>query len=233
MPGANTATRGTIATLQAQPDPIDIDLDKLAVVVIDMQNAFVSEGGMFDLWGIDISRGQEIVAPIRRILDAARGKGCRIVYTQAAYSADLRETGGPNSPGWFRSRNPVTFREDPDHRDRLTLRGTWGAEIIEPLKPHEGDVIIEKHKYSAFYGTYLDTILTTYGVKFLAFTGAATNICVEATVRDAFHEHYFPILLEDACANAGPPATQEATIFNVKLAYGWVASTQSFLKLLS
>ena len=228
MPDPQPIMKG--AKIEAEPEPITIDLKRTAVMVIDMQNAFVSKGGMFDLWGQYISRGQRIIEPIEKISETARNKGCKVIYTMAAFSPDLRETGGPNSPGWYRNKNFINYREHPELRDKLTIRGTWGADILEELKPLEEDIVIQKQKYSAFFGTNLGIILRTYNIKFLIFTGVATNICVEATLRDAYYLDYFPILISDACANAGPPFTQDATIFNIKFNHGWVTTTEEFLK---
>lgn len=124
----------------------------------------------------------------------------------------------------------TTYREHPEWQDKLLTRGTWGAEIVEELKPQEDDIVIEKRRYSAFFGTNLDTILKTNSVKYLVLVGVATNICVEATIRDAYYHDYFSILVSDAAANSGPQFMQEATIFNVTRNYGWVATTENILK---
>jgi len=102
----------------------------------------------------------------------------------------------------------------------------------EQLKPRENDIVVEKQRYSAFYQTNLDTILKTYDIKYLIFTGLATNICVESSLRDAFYIGYFPILIPDACANAGPAYTQDAAIYNVTLCYGWVTPSENITKAL-
>ena len=102
----------------------------------------------------------------------------------------------------------------------------------EQLKPRENDIVVEKQRYSAFYQTNLDAILKTYDIKYLIFTGLATNICVESSLRDAFYIGYFPILIPDACANAGPAYTQDAAIYNVTLCYGWVTTSENITKAL-
>ena len=66
--------------LVAEPEPIDIDLQRTAVVIVDMQNAFISKGGMFDLRGIDVTPNQKIIEPIKKICNAARLKGIKIIY---------------------------------------------------------------------------------------------------------------------------------------------------------
>ncbi len=217
--------------LEAEPEPLQVDLQMLSVVVIDMQNAFVSKGGMFDLSGRDISRGQGIIEPIEKISRAARARNVKVIYVVNHHSPDLRETGGPNS-GYWHSPDVRMYREHPEWRDKFLISGTWGAEIVKELKPREDEIVVVKPKYSAFFGTDLDTILQTFNIKYLAFAGVATNICVEAAIRDACYRGYFPILISDASANSGPPYTQQATIYNVKVCYGWVTTTENIVKVL-
>jgi ureidoacrylate peracid hydrolase len=72
--------------------------------------------------------------------------------------------------------------------------------------------------------------LKTYQLKYLFFAGCATNICIEASIRDAANLGYFPILISDASINNGPPFLQDSTIFNVKLCFGWVTDTETLLE---
>ena len=218
--------------VQAEPEPLEIDLQRFAVIVIDMQNAFVSKGGMFDLMGRDITQTQEIIEPIRKITSAARAKRVKVIYVTHPYSSDLRESGGQNSPNWYKESSLRLYREHPEYRDKLLIRGTWGAEIVDKLKPQEGDIGVEKPRYSAFFRTNLDIILKTHNIKYLAFVGTATNICVETSIRDAFNLDYFCILISDAVAPVSPQFILEATTFSVKLCFGWIATTQDLMKAL-
>jgi ureidoacrylate peracid hydrolase len=124
------------------------------------------------------------------------------------------------------------YREEPGWLDRFIIRGTCGAEIVDSLKPLDSDILIEKPRFSAFFGTNFDIILKRLDVKTLFFTGCATNICVEASIRDAANFGYFPILVGDATANNGPPFMQEASQFNIKLCFGWVTDTGCLLETL-
>ena len=216
-----------MAKLEAQPEPLEIDLKRMAVLVIDMQNAFVSKGGMFDLWGFDISTIPKVIDPIKRIVNLARQKKVRVVWLAHTLYPDIREV-GPLSRFWI---NQVlkTYREKPEWRDKLLLRGTWGAQIIDELKPAKDEIFIEKRRFSAFVGTDLDMLLKTYDIRYLVFTGVATNICVESSLRDACHLEYMPILISDAAA-ASPSSRQESTIGNVIQCFGWVTSTDKLLK---
>ncbi len=215
--------------LIAGPEPIDIELHRSAIIVVDMQNAFVSNGGMFEMRGFDMLSLQKIVEPIKKICGRAREKKIKVFYIAHVFSPDLREV-GPDASFWYKSLK--LYREDPRWQDKYIIRGTWGAEIIDPLKPEQGDVLVEKPRFSAFFGTNLDTILKTYNLKYLFFTGCATNICVEASIRDAANLSYFPVLISDATANNGPAFMQDATIHNVKLALGWVSTTEDLLDLM-
>ncbi|KPK31147.1 MAG: hypothetical protein AMK69_01270 [Nitrospira bacterium SG8_3] len=219
-----------LTTVEAEPEAIEIDLLKTAVIVVDMQNAFVSKGGYFDLTGIDTSAIQKIVEPCRKIIQVAREKGAKIIYLQMGFSADLSDAGPPGSPSFHKAGGLNFFREHPELKDKLYFYGTWGAEIIEALKPNQEDMVIKKQKYDGFMGTNLDIILRTSGIKYLLFLGIATNVCVESTLRHAFFLDYFPILVSDAVSQKGSQVTQEATILNVQSTFGWVTDTIRVIK---
>lgn len=219
-----------VITVEAEPEPIDLDLIKTAIIVVDMQNAFMSKGGYFDLIGVDTSATQKIVEPCRKIIRLTREKGAKIIYLQMGYSPDLSDAGPPGSPSFQKSGGLNLFREHPELKDKLYFYGTWGAEIIEPLKPHPEDIVIKKQRYDGFVGTNLDLTLRTLSIKYLLFLGVATNICVESTLRHAFFLDYFPILVSDAVSQKGSLVTQEATIFNVQSSFGWVTDSIRVIK---
>jgi len=216
-------------TLEAKPDKIRIDLSKTAVIVVDMQNAFARKGGYFDFVGFDISATEKIIGCCKEIINVGREKGVKVIFLQMGYSADLSDSGGPNSPSFRKSRALTLVSERPELKDRLYIYGTWGAEIIDELKPQLGDVIVKKQKHDGFIGTNLDIILKTYEIKYLLFTGTATNICVESTLRHAFSLGYFSILVSDATSPMGPSLTQDATIFNIQSIFGWVTTSEKLL----
>ena len=219
------------AVLQAEPEPLEIDWKRTAVVVVDVQNALVSKGGMIDLIGTyDVSERQKIIAPLKDVTERARAKGCKIVYTVDQCSDDFHECGGPSSPHWYKNIVLMSYRTFPEHRDKLLIRGTWGAEIVEMLKPQPGDIVVEQRRLSAFFETGLDVMLKGNNIKYLLFGGITTNICVEAGLRDAYYLDYFPILISDVGVNSGPPFMQEATIFNLKYHYGWVTTSTDVLR---
>lgn len=220
---------GKYVTIQAEPEPIEIDVLKTAVLVVDMQNAFVHQGGYLDLVGFDISATEKIIKPCQEVVHTARDKGIKVIYLQMGYSPDLSDSGGQDSPLWYKSQGLALLRQHPELKDKLYIYGTWGADIIEELKPQPSDIVIRKQKHDGFIGTNLDIVLGTYGVKYLLFVGTATNICVESTLRHAFSLQYFPILVSDAVSQIGSSTTQEATIFNVRFIFGWVTTSEKLL----
>jgi ureidoacrylate peracid hydrolase len=218
-----------IITIEAQPEPIRVDLLQAAIIVVDMQNAFVRKGGYFDLVGIDISQTQRIVRPCQKIINAAREEGVKIIYLQMGCSPDLSDKGAPDSPSSMKSKVLSLMKKQPELKDKMYIYGNWGADIIEELKPQRQDIVVKKQKYDGFIGTNLNIILRTLGIKYLVFVGTATNICVESTLRHAFFLDYFPILISDAVSQMGPSVTQEATILNVQSTFGWVTTCEKFM----
>ncbi len=214
--------------LNTEPGPLEVDVARTAVLVIDMQNCFVSRGGYFDLMRFDISAGQRVIEPIRRIVQLARRKGIQVIHVVHHYSPDLRETGGPNSGNWYLN-HLATYRAHPEWAHAFFVRGTWGADIVDELKPEDGEVVVPKPRYSAFFGTDLDIILRTYHIKYLFFVGVDTAICVESSLRDAYNLDYFPVLVSDASGCSGPAFVQEATLLNVKHCFGWLIETEQFI----
>jgi len=88
---------------------------------------------------------------------------------------------------------------------------------------------VVKTRYSGFAGTSLDSMLRTRGIRYLFFAGIATNVCVESTLRDAYFQDYWPILVTDGAMPAGPTAAHEATVYNVEMFFGWTLRSEEFL----
>jgi ureidoacrylate peracid hydrolase len=215
--------------LNAKPEPVEVDFEKSAVVVVDMQNAFASRGGMLDLAGVDLSDAPRVVGVIRATIDAARAAAVPVVYLQMGYKPDLSNSGGPTSPNWHKELAMHLMHQRPELEGKLLTEGTWDFSIVDELAPRPGDLVVVKTRYSGFAGTTLDSLLRVRGIRYLFFAGIAANVCVESTLRDAFFLDYWPILLRDACMAAGSSAVLEATLFNVESFFGWTTSTEDLL----
>jgi ureidoacrylate peracid hydrolase len=212
--------------LATRPEPLEVDLGKSAVIVVDMQNAFASKGGLLDLAGIDIAEAAGVARTIESVLAAARRKGVAVVYLQTGYKPDLSNSGGEASPNPRKETALCLMRARPEFKGKLLIEGTWDFQIVDELKPHAGDVVVLKTRYSGFAGTTLDSVLRVRGIRYLFFVGIATNVCVESTLRDAYFHEYWPILVRDGAMQAGPPAAHEATIFNVESFFGWTLTAE-------
>lgn len=220
-------------TIAAEPKPIEIDIKRTAVIVVDMQNAFCSKGGMFDILGtFDPVNAARVIEADKKVIDTARKAGVKIVYLRMAYRPDLANAGGSESPNYWKEPGLVAMREHPEWSGKFITIDTWDWEIVNQLKPQPGDIVVDKNRYSGFQNTELDAILRTHNIKYLIFLGIATNVCVESTLRDAYFKEYFPVLITDGCGNAGPDYTQEATIWNVSTLFGWVTTSTEFVNAL-
>jgi len=215
--------------LDAKPESVEIDLAKSAIVVVDMQNAFASQNGMLDIAGVDISGAQAVIQSVARVLEAARRAGVPAVYLQMGFKPDLSNSGGPAAPNWHKELALRLMACRPELKGTLLTEGTWDFQIVDELKPQAGDLVVVKSRYSGFANTTLDAELKARGIRYLFFTGIATNVCVETTLRHAFVLDYWPILITDATMAAGPPAMQEATLFNVETYFGWTIPAAEFI----
>lgn len=214
--------------LPARPEPLALQAGTTALVVVDMQNAYASIDGYVDTAGFDISGAQGVIARIVRCVAVARAVGMPVVFLQNGWDAQYQEAGGPGSPNWYKSNALKTMRHQPELQGRFLAKGGWDYEMVPELKPQPGDLLVPKTRYSGFFNSTLDCTLRARGVRHLVFTGIATNVCVEATLRDAFHLEYFGVVLEDATHQLGSPAIQAASIYNIETFFGWVASVEDF-----
>ncbi len=211
--------------LPAQPEPVEVDFARSAVVVVDMQNAFVKKGGTLDLAGVDLSDAARVAAVIRNVLSAARPAGLSVVHLQVGYKPDLSDAGGPRSPNYHKETAMHLMCARPELKGKLLTEGSWDFAIIDELAPDPSDLVITKTRYSGFAGTTLDSQLRVRGIQYLFFAGIATNVCVESTLRDAYFLDYWPILLRDATMAAGGRSAYEASIFNVESFFGWTLTS--------
>jgi ureidoacrylate peracid hydrolase len=236
---ALSAANSTVS-IEAQPDSLQIIPYQTAVIVVDMQNDFGSESGMFARAGIDISAIQAAVAPTARVLDMARRAGMPVVYLKMAFASDLSNAGGPEAPNRMlhlrmNVGEPVTA---PDGREsRILIKDTWNTDILTELTPHAGDLIVVKHRFSGFFETNLDALLKDLGVTTLVFTGCTTSVCVESTLRDAFFRDYRCLVLADCTAepigHALERSNHEASLFLIQLMFGWVSDSTTFIEALA
>lgn len=154
-------------------DRVVLPAAQSAVIVVDMQNDFVHPGGK-----LVVPAAIQTVPRIQQVLDRARRRGVRVVYTQ--------DTHFENDPEW------KIWGEHCRHK-------TWGWEIIPELKPREEDLIVQKNRYDGFYETWLEHFLShTWNVKHLAIVGTMSNVCVLHTAASAGLRWYHIAVPADA-----------------------------------
>ncbi len=218
----------TQVELPARPEPIAFPPAQSALIVVDMQNAYATEGGYLDLAGFDVSATQPVIAKIHQAVTAARAAGVQIIWFQNGWDSDYVEAGDAGSPNFHKSNALKTMRKRPELQGTLLSKGGWDYALVDELVPQPGDIVLPKSRYSGFYNTPLDSMLRSRGIRHLIFTGIATNVCVESTLRDGFFLEYFGVVLEDATYQAGPPFAQQAALFNIETFFGWVSDVDTF-----
>jgi len=229
-----------MVSIDAKPEPISIDPARSAVIVVDMENDFAAKGGMFDRAGIDISGAQKVIAPIAKVLAAARQAGLKIIYLKMGYRPDLSDLGPNDSVNRVRHLKFGVGQkiQAPDGREsRVLIRDTWNTDIVPELQPQPNDIVIYKTRFSGFYQTALDAKLKKLGIKHLIVTGVTTSVCVESTVRDAMFRDYLCVLLQDCMSEPIghdlPRSNHDASLLNAEMLFGWVSSSDQFIKALA
>ncbi len=158
-----------------------IEPERTAIIVIDMQNDFLSPGAPFET-----PMGREFVPRLQSLLEHSRQSGMRVIFTTHAHRRDGCDM-GLNGEIW------------PAIGDRVGLvDGESGIEIYPDLAPVGDEFVIKKHRYSGFFGTDLDMILRTEKIDTIAVTGVSTEGCCHATARDAMFHGYRVAFISDA-----------------------------------
>jgi ureidoacrylate peracid hydrolase len=194
-----------------------------ALIVIDVQNGFVSKGGSYDQLGMDVSHYQHVIPQISELIRLCRGVNIPIFYTQA-----VREKSGIDLLTNTHRILPKS-REERIRKKPICVIGTWDANIVDKIKPSPMDHIVIKRRDSAFQDTEIGVWLKSIGIDTLVFCGIDTSICVEASLRDAFNNGYDVILISDATAS-GNIKHFESTLEIVRDYYGVVMDVKEFAR---
>ena len=226
--------------VEARPSAVLIDPERTAVVVVDMQNDFASEGGMFQRAGIDVTGIRAITPRIAAVVNAARSASALVCYLRMGFASDLSDAGCPTSPTWIKHL-PLNVGADTSAPDgtpsRILIRGTWNTSIIDELMPEVGDLVVDKHRYSGFHGTGLAEMLRAQQIDTLLFTGATTSVCVESTVRDAMMNDFHCIVIEDCVAEpigaTLARTNHESTLLTLEILFASIAHSSAVIDALN
>ena len=198
------------------------DISKSAVIIVDMQNDFLKPGGFFSKrpeFKEFLKTMQPLVAKaipnIKRLTRAARNARRPVVYIQEVLREDYADA---CFPYW---RVPGCVEE------KFLVEGTWGAQIIDELKPDPGDMIVTKKGYGGFTNTPLNIYLRNLGVTTCVMTGVGTNVCVETTTRQGTELNYYMIVVSDATADG--KVSHDSSLATIGAFFGDVMTTDEVI----
>lgn len=182
-------------------EEVRLDPTKTALIVVDMQNDFVKDGG-----SLLVPDAEATIPAIQGLLDTARESGMKVVFTQ-----DTHNDGDPEWEIW------------PEH----VREGSWGWQIVEELQPREDELIIRKVRYDAFYGTHLDHFLRLWSVDTLLICGTVANICVHYTAASGALRWYDVVIPKDATSALDPFDLESSLRQTVFLFNGTITTTDA------
>jgi biuret amidohydrolase len=220
-----------MVTIEAEPTPQSVDLEKTALVIIDMQRDFLEPGGFGAALGNDVTRLQAAVVPCRAVLSAARKAGLLVIHTREGHRPDLSDA----PPLKVERGDPALRIGAPGPMGRILVRGEPGHDIIPELYPVAGEPVIDKPGKGAFCQTDLELMLRNRGIETLLVCGVTTEVCVNTTVREANDRGFRCIVLSDCCASYFPEFHQ-AGLAMIKAQggiFGWVSASPSLLNVLA
>ena len=191
------------------------DKSRCTLLVIDMQNDFCSLEGNMAKIGRDISFIQEMIPNLSRLLEICRSIGIGVIFTKMVHSA------WTDSPAWIAKLNSKNVRH-----------GSWGCKFYQGFEPHEEDWVVEKHRYSAFLNTDLDTVLRARGIDTVIVTGVNSDQCVDGTAKHAFQLDYYVYLVKDCIATDSQTLT-ETVLTMAEKSYAWIVSSAEIIEMLS
>jgi ureidoacrylate peracid hydrolase len=186
-------------------DTLEFDPRRTAVLVVDMLNEFLEEGGVMVL-----PEGRNLYDPLARLIQAARRAGVPVIWASDEHPEQDKE---------FEKRIPHC------------IEGTWGAQVVDALKPDESDYRVRKRRYSGFYETDLDLRLRELGIETVITTGIVTNICVRSTVHDAFFRGY-KVIVPVECVAATSEREQQSSLYDIDTHFGVVAGLEEVRRVL-
>ncbi|MFF2484594.1 cysteine hydrolase family protein [Paenibacillus sp. NPDC058071] len=188
-----------------------------ALLIIDMQNDFVHDRGAFAQSGYSVKPYQAIIPTMKHMIEEAREAGVPVVWIGMSHN-ELND----GKDAWTKRR--AGRNHPPSCRT-----GTWGADLYHELENCMDEMIVWKHRYSAFVQTKLHQLLADRGIQTIIAAGINTNTCVESTLRDAHLIGYHVVLAEDATACAFPDAF-EPSLRNIDRHFGIVSGSEAIVQ---
>jgi nicotinamidase-related amidase len=217
-------------SIEAEPTALWVDLDRTALIIIDMQRDFLEPGGFGEMLGNDVSQLRSAIEPNRRLLAAWRSKNLPVIHTREGHRPDLTDLPPAKK---IRGHGKTTIG-DPGPMGRILVRGEAGHDIIPELYPLPSEPVIDKPGKGAFFATDLHAILQNRGIQQLIVTGVTTEVCVNTTVREA-NDRGYDCLVPSDCVGSYFPEFQAMGLKMIKAQggiFGWVSSSEKLLAVL-
>jgi nicotinamidase-related amidase len=213
--------------IEADPYQFELEPDRCALLIIDMQRDFLEPGGFGEMLGNDVSQLRRTIEPNRRLLSAWRARSLPIIHTREGHRPDLSDLPLAKKR---RGRGATTIG-DQGPMGRILVRGEAGHDIVAELYPQAGEPVIDKPGKGAFFATDLHAILQNRGVTQLVVTGVTTEVCVNTTVREANDRGYDCLVPED-CVGSYFPEFQQMGLKMIAAQggiFGWVSHSSRIL----
>jgi nicotinamidase-related amidase len=212
-----------VPAVKAEPYEFVFEPESCALVIIDMQRDFLEPGGFGAALGNDVGELRHAIGPTARLLAAARRAGMLVIHTREGHRADL----GDLPPSKKARGRFATGIGDMGPMGRILVRGEPGHDIVEELRPIEGEPVVDKPGKGAFHATDLDLLLKNRAIRQLIICGVTTEVCVSTTLREANDRGYDCLVPED-CVASYFPAFHAAALAMVTAQggiFGWVGAS--------
>jgi ureidoacrylate peracid hydrolase len=220
--------------IAAEPQAIEIDLARSALIVIDMQNDFCHPKGWFGQKGISVKPMRKPIPMLAQLLPAWRAAGAPVVWLNWGVRPDRLNLPPTVQFKGKRSAAGVGYAEaSPDDHGPSVVAGAWGAQVVDELAVEPIDITVFKHRLSGFWDNELDSLLRQSGIQTLLFAGVNTDRCVFSSLQDAGFLGYDCVLLTDACSTPSPAYVSRAIHFIVQQLHGFTATAGGLLTALS
>lgn len=218
-----------IVRCKAEPQNLRFDLQRSAIVIVDMQNDFCHPDGWLASIGVDITPARTPIAPLQALLPRLRDLDVPVIWLNWGNRPD-RMNLSPSILHVYKPAGTGTGLGDPLANGAPVLEeGSWAAAVVDELEIATQDVRVSKYRMSGFWDTSLDSILRNLRVDTLLFAGVNVDQCVFATLIDANCLGYDCVLLSDCSATTSPAFCADATYYNVKQCFGFVAESGALL----
>lgn len=210
--------------LAAQPQTLTIDVNRTALVVVDMQNDFCHRDGWLGSIGVDVAGPRSAIEPCSAVLKATRAASVPVLWLNWGNRVDLANLPANVEHVYDSDGSGGGIGDEAGRSEAVLTRGSWGAGIVDELSVEPGDLQVDKYRMSGFFDTELDSVLRLHGIDTLLLAGVNADQCVYATLTDAACLGYNTILIEGASATSSPPFCLDATLYNTRQCFGFTAA---------